>query len=128
MSRMPLLALVVALAALGVGIGALVSNRGSSGTKQGSGPTPVQGDVVVNAILRCTVLSGQVGAAESGAKCEREVRISDDGGKTFRDQNSDGGVIQNAAYEVTVRTPQGTTYTVTVPPDRNIQVAQPWPQ
>ncbi len=131
MTRMPLLAagaLVVALAALGVAIGALVSNGGSSGTTQGSGPTPVQGDVVVNVILRCTVLMNQQAGVANDGKCERQQRISDDGGKTFRDENADGAVILDAANEVTVRTPQGTTYAVTVPPDRNVQVGQPWPQ
>ncbi|PWB41362.1 MAG: hypothetical protein C3F10_15875 [Dehalococcoidia bacterium] len=47
--------------------------------------------------------------------------------KKFLGEPPDPSGYFKAALTLTVRTPQGTTYTIEVPPDTSIELGDPWP-
>lgn len=72
--------------------------------------TPAKHDVVVGMIARCQVYKAVTGSwlNASGDECSANA-------------------AQSVYVELTIRTPQGTTYTTAIPTNRTVQIGDPWP-
>lgn len=72
--------------------------------------TPAKHDVVVGMIARCQVYEA----------------VTSSWLNAFGDECS-ANAARSVYVELTIRTPQGTTYTTSVPTNRPVQIGDPWP-